>query len=128
MPREQLRRVCTRALAIPGLPLGSRRVMFTAQDRRRWRIVFAKAIHQSGVRRLRQPYSPHARAPSIFAAPDSKFLSRDVTPMVLRLRLIKDAYEKDATRRAARESAEGMAALMSAVTPGMNDLDAAGAA
>ena len=48
--------------------------------------------------------------------------------MVLRLRLIKDAYEKDATRRAARVSAEGMAALMRAVTPRMNNLDAADAA
>ena len=48
--------------------------------------------------------------------------------MVLRFRLMKDACEKDAIRRAARVSAEGMAARMSAAKIGMNDLDAAGAA
>ena len=79
--------------------------------------------------RLNQPSSPHARAPSIFLVPDSNFLSRDATPMVLRLRLIKDASAKDAIRRVARLlRADGMAVLMRAVTRGMNDLEGAGAA
>ncbi len=47
--------------------------------------------------------------------------------MAMRLRLMKDAYQKDTIRRVARVRAEGIAALMRAVAPGMNDLDAAGA-
>jgi Xaa-Pro aminopeptidase len=50
----------------------------------------------------------------------------DVTALVSRLRLVKDRYELDALREAARISAESMRALMRAVRPGMNDLEAAG--
>ena len=50
----------------------------------------------------------------------------DVAPMVKRLRLVKDRHEIAALREAARISAESMVALMRAVKPGMNDLEAAG--
>ena len=50
----------------------------------------------------------------------------DVTPLVRRMRLVKDAYEIAALREAAQISAQSMVALMRAVKPGMNDLEAAG--
>lgn len=50
----------------------------------------------------------------------------DVTPLVKRLRLVKDAYEIAALREAAHISALSMVALMRTVKPGMNDLEAAG--
>jgi Xaa-Pro aminopeptidase len=50
----------------------------------------------------------------------------DVTPLIARMRLVKDRYELGALREAARISAESMRALMRAVRPGMNDLEAAG--
>ena len=50
----------------------------------------------------------------------------DLTPLVMRQRLVKDAHEITALREAARISAESMVALMRAVKPGMNDLEAAG--
>lgn len=50
----------------------------------------------------------------------------DVAPLVSRMRLVKDRVEIDALRTAARISAESMVALMRAVRPGMNDLEAAG--
>jgi Xaa-Pro aminopeptidase len=51
---------------------------------------------------------------------------RDVTPLIRRMRLVKDSFEVAALREAARMSAESMGALMRAVKPGMNDLEAAG--
>lgn len=51
---------------------------------------------------------------------------RDVTPLVRRMRLVKDSFEVASLRKAAGISAASMAALMRAVRPGMNDLEAAG--
>jgi Xaa-Pro aminopeptidase len=51
---------------------------------------------------------------------------RDVTPLVKKLRLVKDRYEIAALREAAAISARSMIALMQRVKPGMNDLEAAG--
>jgi Xaa-Pro aminopeptidase len=51
---------------------------------------------------------------------------KDVTPLIRRMRLVKDTLEVAALRRAARISAAGMETLMRAVRPGMNDLEAAG--
>ena len=51
---------------------------------------------------------------------------RDVTPLINRMRLVKDSYEIDALRRATLISAEAMDPLMRAIRPGMNDLEAAG--
>ena len=51
---------------------------------------------------------------------------KDVTPLVKKLRLVKDRYEIAALRDAARISAQSMVALMQRVKPGMNDLEAAG--
>ena len=50
----------------------------------------------------------------------------DVTPMIRKLRLVKDRYEIAALREAAAISAASMVALMRTVKPGMNDLAAAG--
>ncbi|HVT41227.1 MAG TPA: Xaa-Pro peptidase family protein [Gemmatimonadaceae bacterium] len=50
----------------------------------------------------------------------------DVSAFITPMRLVKDRYELDALREAARISAESMRALMRAVRPGMNDLEAAG--
>jgi len=50
----------------------------------------------------------------------------DVSPLVMRMRLVKDRDEIAALKTAARISAEAMVALMRAVRPGMNDLEAAG--
>jgi Xaa-Pro aminopeptidase len=50
----------------------------------------------------------------------------DLTPLVMRMRLLKDSLEIASLREAARISAESMGALMRAVKPGMNDLEAAG--
>ena len=51
---------------------------------------------------------------------------RELTPVIRRMRLVKDAHEIAALRTAARISAESMVALMRAMRPGMNDLEAAG--
>jgi Xaa-Pro aminopeptidase len=51
---------------------------------------------------------------------------RDVTPLVHRLRLVKDAHEIGALRRAADISALGMREGLRALQPGMNDLELAG--
>lgn len=51
---------------------------------------------------------------------------RDITPLVRRMRLVKDSLEIAALRTAARISAQSMAALLRALRPGMNDLEAAG--
>jgi len=51
---------------------------------------------------------------------------KDVTPLIRKMRLVKDSFEVAALREAARISAESMGALMRAVKPGMNDLEAAG--
>ena len=51
---------------------------------------------------------------------------RDVTPLVRRLRLVKDAHEIAALREAAAISAQSFVTLMRRVAPGMNDLEAAG--
>jgi Xaa-Pro aminopeptidase len=51
---------------------------------------------------------------------------RDVTPLIQRLRLVKDAGEIAALRRAAEISALGMDQGLRAVRPGMNDLELAG--
>jgi Xaa-Pro aminopeptidase len=50
----------------------------------------------------------------------------DATPAIRRMRVIKDAWEIDALRRAADISAEGMRELLRRLRPGMNDLEAAG--
>ena len=60
------------------------------------------------------------------AARFSGHKTADVTPLIARMRLVKDSYEIAALRTAARISAESMNALMRAVRPGMNDLEAAG--
>jgi Xaa-Pro aminopeptidase len=51
---------------------------------------------------------------------------KDVTPLIRRMRLVKDTFEIAALRKAADISAQSMTALMRAVKPGMNDLAAAG--
>jgi Xaa-Pro aminopeptidase len=50
----------------------------------------------------------------------------NVAPLVRSMRLIKDEHEIAALRRAAAISSQGMTALMRAVRPGMNDMEAAG--
>ena len=50
----------------------------------------------------------------------------DGTAAVERMRLIKDAFEIAALRRASEVSAIGLVALMQRIRPGMNDLEAAG--
>ncbi len=50
----------------------------------------------------------------------------DATPAIERMRVIKDAYEIDALRRAAEISAEGLVEAMRRIEPGMNDLEVAG--
>ena len=50
----------------------------------------------------------------------------DITPLIKRLRLVKDRYEIAALREAATISAQSMVTLMRRVKPGMNDLEAAG--
>lgn len=50
----------------------------------------------------------------------------DATPAIERLRVVKDAYEIDALRRAARISARGLVEAMRRIQPGMNDLEVAG--
>lgn len=51
---------------------------------------------------------------------------KDVTPLVKKMRLVKDSSEIATLREAARMSAESMTPLMKAIKPGMNDLEAAG--
>ncbi len=51
---------------------------------------------------------------------------RDLTPMVEQMRLIKDRYEIDALREAARISGLGMIEGMRGLRPGMNDRELAG--
>ncbi len=51
---------------------------------------------------------------------------RDVTPLVRRMRLRKDAHEVAALREAARISGLGLVAAMRAVRPGMNDREVVG--
>ena len=50
----------------------------------------------------------------------------DATPAIERLRVIKDAHEIAALRRAAEISAEGLLEVMRRIAPGMNDLEVAG--
>ena len=50
----------------------------------------------------------------------------DVTPLIRRMRLVKDEYEIEALRIAAQISAEGMIEAMRAIEPGRNDLEIAG--
>lgn len=58
------------------------------------------------------------------ALPDAEW--RDVTPVLHRQRLVKDAFEVAALRRAADISAAGMRDGLRALRPGMNDLELAG--
>jgi Xaa-Pro aminopeptidase len=51
---------------------------------------------------------------------------RDVTPIIHKMRLIKDEAEIDALRKAAQISALGMLEGLRALRPGMNDLELAG--
>jgi Xaa-Pro aminopeptidase len=51
---------------------------------------------------------------------------RDLTPLVQRLRLIKDRHEIAALRKAAQIAGKGMLEAMRAVGPGMNDREVAG--
>lgn len=62
---------------------------------------------------------------SVSAALGNRVFS-DATPAIERLRVIKDEYEIDALRRAARVSAEGLIEAMRRIEPGMNDLEVAG--
>lgn len=50
----------------------------------------------------------------------------DVTPLIRRMRLVKDDYEIARLRRAAEISATGLVAAMEAIRPGMTELDVAG--
>jgi len=50
----------------------------------------------------------------------------DLTPVIERMRLIKDAHEISALRKAAEISGKGMVEGMRAVRPGMNDRELAG--
>jgi Xaa-Pro aminopeptidase len=50
----------------------------------------------------------------------------DITPLIARMRLIKDEHEVSALRRAAEISAESLNELLKEIHPGMNDLEAAG--
>lgn len=50
----------------------------------------------------------------------------DATPHIERMRVVKDAYEIDALRRAAEISAQGLLEAMRRIEPGMNDLEVAG--
>ncbi len=50
----------------------------------------------------------------------------DATPVVERMRVVKDRWEIEALRRAADISAEGMLEAMRRIEPGMNDLEVAG--
>ena len=50
----------------------------------------------------------------------------DATPAIERMRVVKDAYEIDALRRAAEISADGLLEAMRRIEPGMNDLEVAG--
>jgi Xaa-Pro aminopeptidase len=50
----------------------------------------------------------------------------DATPVIERMRVVKDAHEIDALRRAAQISAEGLLEAMRRIEPGMNDLEVAG--
>jgi Xaa-Pro aminopeptidase len=50
----------------------------------------------------------------------------DATPAIERLRVVKDAWEIDALRRAADISAGGMIEVLRRLRPGMNDLEVAG--
>jgi Xaa-Pro aminopeptidase len=50
----------------------------------------------------------------------------DAAPAVERMRVVKDAYEIEALREAARISAEGMKEVLRRLRPGMNDLEVAG--
>lgn len=58
------------------------------------------------------------------ALPGHEF--RDVRPIVDRMRLVKDAYEIGALRRAAEISGRGLVAAMRAARPGLNDREIAG--
>lgn len=51
---------------------------------------------------------------------------RNVTPLIERMRLVKDEHEVAALRRAAQISVEGFLEAMRAIRPGMNDLEVAG--
>ncbi len=51
---------------------------------------------------------------------------KDLTPVVARMRLVKDAREITALRKAAEISGEGLIAAMRSVKPGMNDREVAG--
>ncbi len=64
-----------------------------------------------------------APAPAPAAAPARV---NDATPMVERMRLVKDVFEIAALRRAAEISAIGLRELMGQIRPGMNDQEAAG--
>ena len=50
----------------------------------------------------------------------------DATPAVRRLRVVKDAWEIEALRKAADVSAEGLLEVLRRLEPGMNDLEVAG--
>jgi Xaa-Pro aminopeptidase len=50
----------------------------------------------------------------------------DVTPLIERMRVVKDEHEIAALRRAAQISTEGLLEAMRRIEPGMNDLEVAG--
>ncbi len=52
--------------------------------------------------------------------------ARDVAPIIRRMRLVKDAREIAALRRAAEISGQGMVEAMKQIRPGMNDREVAG--
>jgi Xaa-Pro aminopeptidase len=50
----------------------------------------------------------------------------DITPLIARMRLIKDEHEVAALRRAAEISAKSLNELLKTIRPGLNDMEAAG--
>ncbi len=54
------------------------------------------------------------------------FEARDVHPLVARLRAVKDRYEIDALRKAAKIAGDGLIEAMRATRPGLNDREIAG--
>ena len=51
---------------------------------------------------------------------------RDVSPLIARMRVIKDRFEIDALRQAARVAGDGIIEAMRAIRPGVNDREVAG--
>jgi Xaa-Pro aminopeptidase/dienelactone hydrolase len=72
------------------------------------------------------PVTVAAQMAQSIAARLPKRTLRDVTPLITRLRLIKDAHEIAALRKAAQISGQGLVAAMRHTQPGLNDREIAG--